>query len=242
MTLEAGLATASCPGSAACAQRGVRRRGRSRDSSSRRRVRTSARAVWPTARIGKRVRCGELRGGAGPFALRHDTRSGTIPRCLHGLHGVQRCVQLVVVSLAKFLNDSGTSTSGDTPRPSTTAPRRVFAKQRGTAARSLPHAEIATPSLLTAGLIAYDFGESALLRERGHHLARAQRMLVHQHHHVSVERFRSQTFGHEADRSVTVKNQKPNGHLERVETARGEPVRSRQLIAIAARAAFVPRR
>ena len=148
MTLEAGLATASCPGSAACAQPGVRRRGRSRHSSSRRRVRTSARAVWPTARIGKRVRCSKLReSGAGPFT-EHDTRSGTIPRCLHGLHGVQRCVQLVVVSLAKFLNDSGTSTSGDTPRPSTTAPRHVYHPSSGEPQHeALPHAEIATPGL-----------------------------------------------------------------------------------------------
>jgi hypothetical protein len=53
--------------------------------------------------IEKRVRCSKLRESGAGWFTEHDPRSGTYHGRLHGPHGLQRCIQLVIVPLPEPL-------------------------------------------------------------------------------------------------------------------------------------------
>jgi hypothetical protein len=55
-------------------------------------------------------------------------------------------------------------------------------------------------------------------------------MFVDEHDNASVEWLGSQTFRHEPDRAIAVKDQEPDGHFERVESGRGQLVDADQLV------------
>src|SRR5262249_50099163 len=78
-------------------------------------------------------------------------------------------------------------------------PREVCgARQRDAVA--VPHLECACRDQPPRGLCTYECREAVLRRKAGDHFGRAGRMLVYQHHYVSVMALRSQRFREDSDR------------------------------------------